>query len=77
MRYLDFLFYFLGMHGIIDPYFFFRISDEDLTDKKNSSDKNISLTLYYFFNCIWSCAYLKIVNEKGYWCKWLRETIQS
>ena len=49
MGYLDFLLYLLSMHGIIDPYFFFRISDEDLIDKKNSSDKNISLTLYYFF----------------------------
>jgi hypothetical protein len=42
----------LGMHGITDLYFFFRISDEDLTDEKDSPDQNISLTLYYFFNFI-------------------------
>ena len=43
------MFYFLSMHVIIDPYFFFRISDEDLGDKKKSSGRNIYLTLYYFF----------------------------
>ena len=37
------------MHVIIDPYFFFPISDEDLSDKKKRSGKNIYLTLYYFF----------------------------
>jgi len=37
------------MRGIIDPYFFFRISDGDLSDKKNRSCKNIYLTLYNFF----------------------------
>ena len=37
------------MHVIIDPYFFFPISDEDLSEKMKRSGKNIYLTLYYYF----------------------------
>jgi hypothetical protein len=48
------------MHVIIDPYFFFPISDEDLSDKMKRSGKNIYLTLYYFFELHASLLFQKI-----------------